>query len=418
MALTETQIEQQQVLPSRFREDEARGVRLGLGLRRFGRVSGEVDEQLMARIGAALMERDEPAAVLAHAIQMRAGQPGKVTQSQLRTALRDGIDAVPDAPAALREFMELVSTVPDWVDWELVERGARLFARMGSNAADALLQLSLIGGYRFGGPSDFLVETGGLTGSRTRRRLGETQHWGAALFDADALRPGGEAWRLTVHIRAMHALLNVTFESKWDVNRWGLPINQADQAGTLGLFDASALLGCRALGVPISAADSHGFMHMWKYVGWLMGVDPDFATDDEWERHRINYHILLSAPALTPAGPSLARAAYEAQAQRYFPGWPSWLQAVRGRAEQERLLSMLTVFLGPAGMRDLELPIRPPWAFAYRVPLNIWRYRIVDRILGGTEHREKRGRQFARWVLASYFAGEPAEVARLPIESS
>ena len=293
MAITEAHTKQRTALPSRFREAETRGVKLGRGLCRFGRISDVVDERLMARIGAALLERDEPAAALAHAIQMRAGEPGKVTHAQLRAALREGSDAVPDAPAALHEFIALITAVPDWVDWALVDRGSRLFARMGSNAADVLLQLSLVGGYRFGGPTDLLVATGGLTGSRTRRRLGETQHWAAALFNPGALRPGAEAWRLTVHVRVMHALLNARFEPKWDVERWGLPINQADQAGTLGLFDATALLGCRALGVPISAADSHAFMHMWKYVGWLMGVHPDFLTDDERERHRINRRKLV-----------------------------------------------------------------------------------------------------------------------------
>jgi len=414
MIITETRSEERTAPPSRFREQEARGVRLGGGLRRFGGVSGIVDERLMARIGDALMERDEPAAALAHAIQMRAGESGKVTHAQLRVALSEGIQAVPGVPAALEELIALVSAVPDWVDWDLIDRGARLFARMGSNAANVLLQLSLVGGYRFGGPSDLLVATGGLTGSRTRRRLAETHHWAASMFDPGALRPGGEAWRLTVHVRVMHALINAAFESRWDVDRWGLPINQADQAGTLGLFDGPALLGCRALGVPIAAADSDGFMHMWKYVGWLMGVDPDFLTDDEGERHRINYHILLAAPAMSAAGPSLARALYDAQADRRFPGWPDRLQGLRGRFEQERLLSMLTGFLGSAGMRDLELPIRPPWAFACVLPLNVWRYRILDRLPGGTDRREKWGRKFIDGLLRSYFAEEAAHIARLP----
>lgn len=391
------------VLPSRYREAERRGYQLGWGLRRLGRVDETLDARLLERIGAALLERDEAGAALAHAIRMRAGA-GRVTHAQLRTALSDGIAAVADPPPALVEFMALVSDVPDWVDWGLVERGAAMFTRLGRNAADILLQLSLIGGYRFGGPSDLLVATGGLTGRQTRRRLAETQEWASSLTSADALRPGGEGWRLTVQVRVMHALVNDAYESKWDVERWGLPINQADQAGTLGLFDGTLILGCRALGVPISAADAHALMHLWRYVGWLLGVDADFLTDDEWQRYRINYHILLTAAGLSEAGPPLARAALAVQTDRRYPGWPAATRRLRGRYEQERMLSMLTVLLGPASMRELGLPLRPPWAFAYLLPLNTLRYRVLDRLPGGIARRAAEGRRVRRRILDSYFA--------------
>ena len=48
-------------------------------------------------------------------------------------------------------------------------------------------------------------------------------------------------------------------------------------------------------------------MHLWKYVGWLMGVDADFLVDDEWERHRMSYHVLLAQTDISGAGPQLAQ---------------------------------------------------------------------------------------------------------------
>ncbi|PRC61720.1 DUF2236 domain-containing protein, partial [Mycobacterium sp. ITM-2017-0098] len=77
----------------------------------------------------------------------------------------------PDCPAPLRDFFSVVDAVPSWVDFDLVNRGAAAYRRLGTNASDVMLQLSLIGGYRFGGPTDLLVETGGLTGRTTVRRL-------------------------------------------------------------------------------------------------------------------------------------------------------------------------------------------------------------------------------------------------------
>ena len=84
--------------PTRFREGEARSRRLGRPLRLLGRID-EVDEDLMERIGRAFGERDEAGARLAEAIRMRAGTPGKVTMTQLRTALEHGVAAVESPPA-------------------------------------------------------------------------------------------------------------------------------------------------------------------------------------------------------------------------------------------------------------------------------------------------------------------------------
>lgn len=399
--------------PRRFRAGEERNRRLGRPLKVIGRVK-QVDEALMDRIGRAMTERDELGGRLADAIRLRAGAPGKVEMGQFRQALEHGLASVPDAPPALAAFFTELETEPAWVDRARIEDGARVFRRLGQNAQDVLLQLSLVGGYRFGGPTDLLVATGGLTGGQTRRRLAETQKWGAALTDPHSLLPTtGEGWRLTVHVRLMHALVNHAFEERWDTAEWGLPINQADQASTLGLFDGVLLLGARALGVPVSARESRDLMHLWRYVGWLMGVHEDFLVDDEWERHRIDYHVLLAQGPLTAAGPQLAQAVVAAQAERRYPGWSAPLQGVRARYERERLLSMLTVFLGPESMRELGLPMRPPWAHAYLLALNSLRYRVLRRLPGGGERLEQWGTRRARWLLDSYFVDEREDVGQL-----
>lgn len=369
---------------------------------------------LMTRLGEALLQRDELGADLADAIRMRAGDPGRVTQQQLRTALKQGIAEVAACPPMLEEFMTQVSQAPDWVNWDLVDQGALVLRRMGPNARDLLEQLALVGGYRFGGPGDLLVATGALLGSRTQRRLAETQHWVISLGELGALRPGGEAWRLTVHVRMMHALVNSTYESKWDIGRWGLPVNQADQLGTLDLFSGTLLLGCRMLGMPISAADAHAFLHLWKYVGWLMGVDPSFLTDDEREAHRLSYHILLAAPNVSEAGPLLAGSVYEAVGKRRHYRWPAGAQRLRGHIERERFLSMLSGFIGRQGMRELELPARPPWAPAFVMLQNVIRYHVIDRTIGGPKRRGRIGRESAMSRIAGYFEGEEADVGRLP----
>ena len=358
--------------PTRYREAEERSRRIGRALKQIARVD-ELDEQLMDRLGRGYFEKDELGATIARAMRKRSGEPGAVSRRQLDEGLKSGSAGLPaDAPEALREYLTRLEDTPEWVDWDAIERGQKVYLKFGQNAADILLQLSLIGGYRFGGPTDLLVQTGGLTGNTTLRRLGETSHWTMSLSIPDGLRPGGEAWRLTAHVRAMHAVVNDAMEPRWDADRWGLPINQTDLASTLGLFDAVVLLGVRTLGVPVSRQDSADVMHVWRYVGWLMGVDDDLLTDRERERHRINYHILQAQAGLSEAGPLLTQALVDAEFNRHRSG-P--LPGLRARVGRERLLSMLTVLLGRESMREFGLPTRPPWAHTYLFALNAWRYR-------------------------------------------
>ena len=170
--------------------------------------------------------------------------------------------------------------MPGWVDWDLVEEGAAVPRRLGQNAGDVLLQLSLMGGYRFGGPPDLLAATGGADRRQHLRRLG-----GDAEVDGRAVRarstpalrtrlaghrarPGdARAGRRVVHRPGRWSSAPRPRPSdtpRWDTARWGLPINQADQASTLGLFDGILILGCRALGVRIPPSDSRALMHLWK----------------------------------------------------------------------------------------------------------------------------------------------------------
>lgn len=398
--------------PTRFRSGEERGAKIGRILKSVGRVD-EIDEELMRRIGERFMQRDEIGAALVAAMR---GAEDRVSMAQFTQALDQGVESVVDAPPALRAFFAHVDAVPAWVDFDLVNRGAWVYRRFGRSAADVLLQLSLLGGYRFGGPTDLLVMTGALSGDMTMRRLGETQKWGIAISEHDAMRRDGEGFKLTVHVRLMHAMVNHRFESgdRWDTAHWGLPINQSDQAATLGLFNGALLLGVRALGVRVTREDSAAVMHLWKYIGWLMGVDEDWLATTEREQHRFNYHVLLAQADVTPAGGQLANGILQAQSTLHFRRLPR-LRRAYARA---RLLSMLRPFLGRQGLRDLDLPVRLPWATAIVVSRNLVRHHVIGRTAAGERWLVARGDKDRETIQFRYFGPDVPQVADLPGASS
>lgn len=383
---------------------------MGKLLRLYWRLS-EPTEAELAVLGRRLMTRDEPAAALVRAMRLPADDPQRVTMAQFHRALDSGVDD--DSPDALRDFFELVEDTPPWVDHDLCERGAAVFRRFGQNANDVLLQLSLIGGYRFGGPVDLLAETGGLSGTTTMRRLGETQTWAVAVGRPGGMDRDGEGWRLTVHVRLMHALVNEAFErnGRWDSAEWGLPINQTDLASTLNLFSGALMMGVRALGVPISRADSRALMHLWKYVGWLIGVDEDWLFDDERDQHQLSYAILLSQSDVTHAGAQLAGALVDVQGDLHY----RFAHPVAARYTRERLLSMLEGFLGTRGMRDLHLPHRLPWAFGTAWLRNTVSYRLIGPTPLGARYLEWRGRVARDRAMFRHFGTDGAEIGALPV---
>lgn len=380
-----------QPYPRRFRSAPERAARIARPLGLIARVR-EPDESLIAELGRRMTTRDETGARLARA--MRRDAPDRVTMRAFHQALAAG-GAPTDAPAPLREFFASVTPEPSWLDRDLLERGGRAYRRLGRSRDDVLLGLSLIGGYRYGGPTELLVRTGGLTGAGAMRRLGETQAWGFAVSRPGGMERGGEGWRTTLHVRAMHALVADRHERDWETGEHGLPINQSDVAATLGLFNSTAILGCRLLGRHVSRAESDAIMHLWRYVGWLMGVDADWLFDTEREQNAFNHHVLLAQGDVTPNGARLTGALVEGvRAER--PGW-------RGRWARRRLLSLLRVFLQAEGMRDLALPVTAPWIVPSQVLRNLAASLVVARSRRGRRWLEERSDRRVRAELARRF---------------
>ncbi|MCD2185990.1 oxygenase MpaB family protein [Actinomycetospora soli] len=378
--------------PTRFRGAPSRNARIARPLALLGRVR-EVDEGLVDEIGRRMMLRDEVGAALARA--MRPDAPQRVTMAAVERALGQGpTDA---DPPALRAFVAALEREPAWLDRDLLERGAAVYRRMGSTRDDVLLALALIGGYRYEGPADLLVATGGLAGRAAMRRLGETLVWGRAVSAPGGMARGGEGFRLTAHVRAMHAVVDDRFgrSPDWDTGRYGLPVNRSDLAGTLALFSATAMLGARVLGHRIPRADSDAVMHLWRYVGFLLGVDEDWLFTTERAQHAFDHHLLLAQGGPTPAGVELTTALVEGQRTKHGGG-------LRGWYARRRVLGHLRLFLGRDGLRDLGQPVVVPWTVVPQVARNLVESWVVARSAAGR-----------RWLERRSDAGVDAELALL-----
>lgn len=366
--------------PARYRSNPRWSERAAAPLRLAAGPGAKPSPAEVAALRSGLLRRDEPAAALVRAVR----DERSVTMKQIRAALADG--AGEESPSPVAEFFDHLEGRPDWVDDSLLVRGADACRRLGVDGLRVLGLGSLLGGYRTAAALEPLVRTGRLTGDEGQRRLDETTAWWLAVTAPGGLRPGAEGWRLCVHVRIMHALVNDQLERApdWDWQLRGTPINQYDQASTLGVFSTSFLLHARLFGHHISRADSQAAMHLWSYVGWLMGVDEEWLPRTERVGRRLLYHFLAGDPG--PDDNSRLLAASLLEAINAGPG-----SALARRFERERALSIATGLLGPGAMQDLGLPRRPPWFTLWRCAVNLPLSQLLGRLPGTESLTLRRG---------------------------
>jgi len=201
-------------------------------------------------------------------------------------AVADGADAVEGASAELTAFFRDVEGTPYWVDPARLERGARAITRTGLLGLFPLGDMSLMGGYLASRATKALVGTGQIEFMATKR-LVETATWWIDVTTPGALRPGAKGYASALRVRLVHAHVRAAMNARddWDYAAWDRPVNQVQTTGTLLLFSLVFVFGTQLLGVRYTERERADILHLWRYVGWLMGVDEELlpaGEDDAW----------------------------------------------------------------------------------------------------------------------------------------
>lgn len=223
------------------------------------------------RMAAFFLEGDPLADAAAAALD---ALPTTRAQALLTRALAHGIGSLDsEAPAALHALFAQLEHVPIWVDWERCRRGGAVFFRAGPFGGIALGFGSLARAYCSAGGNKPLAMTGALIDAAPRR-IANTGQFICAVSSKRGLVRGAPGYQQCVQVRLMHARIRLALlrEPAWEVQRWGVPINQADMALTALLFSYAFASFVRKLGVPVSRAEEEDLLHLWRYAGYLMGV--------------------------------------------------------------------------------------------------------------------------------------------------
>lgn len=391
-------------IPTRYAAGGAWSERFAAPMLRLAGPGARMTGAELEDLKEGLNRRDELADAFVRAVR----DQHVVTMPQFRTALAEGVPA--DAPEPLHHLFSALEDRPSWVDDDLLERGAAAARRIGGDGFDILAFGSLLGGYRSGGALQPLVRTGRI-GDQTLTRVGETGQWWLAVTSPGGMSRFGEGWKLSVHVRVMHGFVNYQLEQdpSWDHGFRGVPINQFDRAGTIGSFSTSYLLQARTLGIRIPAGDAAAIMHLWSYVGWLMGVDERWLPRTERIGRRVLGNVIAGFSGPEESSRQLGEGLIRMHDRA--PGISGWRRVY----ERERALSVATFLNLGHGMKDVGQPMRPPWYPLLRIPANVFWTQVVGRLPGGTRLLDRRAARALARMEAFQYAGRRPPIAPVPV---
>jgi hypothetical protein len=187
------------------------------------------------------------------------------------------LDSALDGGESSAEIAALLAPLgdpPPWLDLDLVDAGAVAYWRVG---APTLFLTLTYGSLAFGYQSADLVRPLAATGRLERmapRRLAETSRWAVAVTTPGAMHPGADGWRASVRVRLVHALVrrHLRSSAEWDP-AWGVPISAAGGFATaIGGFFVIPVRAMRDLGVRFSPSELEAIAHLWRWIGYVMGV--------------------------------------------------------------------------------------------------------------------------------------------------
>lgn len=270
--------------PERFTTDPA--VTSALPPRRGDRRGYLDDRRLVELMRTALYLGDVPADRVA-ALSARHSVTDLVTL--IRRVCREGAENVPGAPAELAALLEVMSDKPDWIDHDLIERGAARSRLITGLVAPFVTRGAFIATFTNSYAALPMTLTGALSGRRAAHRVNETNAFFAVTTLPGALERFGPGFEAAVMVRVMHSMVRYNALGRpapgkerrraWDASVYGLPIPQLDQlpAGMIGPYLVS--LGALRLGRAFTD-DERAMIEFYRYRCFLLGLPEELLPSD------------------------------------------------------------------------------------------------------------------------------------------
>ncbi|WP_030742738.1 oxygenase MpaB family protein [Streptomyces sp. NRRL F-5135] len=202
-------------------------------------------------------------------------------------------------PDVAREYLEVTSAPPAWVDWGEMEKARLFFLDNNVHITTALSFASMPACYLVPHVAKLLSTTHGL--EYPSKRMAETGQFTVYLMRPDAFEAGGRFVPAAQKVRLLHASIrhHLTAENRWDTATLGTPICQEDMIGGQMFFSLLVLDSLHRLGVHMSTEGAESYYYAWRVVGAMLGIDQDTVprTLEDARRFLDDYMLRYMGPS-------------------------------------------------------------------------------------------------------------------------
>ncbi|WP_294302442.1 oxygenase MpaB family protein [uncultured Chryseobacterium sp.] len=205
--------------------------------------------------------------------------------------IRNGVSELDDVPESVKQLFNKTQTIPEWLDYRLIRYGAELCMRCNLDSLISLRDYCLMGGYDYAYLNKPLIATEALKKGAVKR-LSETLDFWVNVTRYDALEIHRKGYEFAIKTRLIHSYARLSIKKhykNWDTENWGEPINSWDMMATYIGFSLVFMHSLHKLGTHISEEEEKGMFHLWKYVGYLLGIPEHLLPNNKQEATQYFY---------------------------------------------------------------------------------------------------------------------------------
>ncbi|SDQ79104.1 hypothetical protein SAMN05421664_2603 [Chryseobacterium soldanellicola] len=202
---------------------------------------------------------------------------------EIENYIRNGVSENDIVPESVKKLFTQTQKIPDWLDYNLIRSGAELCMRSNLDSLISLRDYCLIGGYDYAYLNKPLIATEALKKGAVKR-LSETLDFWVNVTRYDALKIHAKGYEFAIKTRLIHSYARLSIKKHykdWDTENWGEPINSWDMMATYIGFSLVFLHSLQKLGNTFSIEEEQGLFHLWKYVGYLLGIPENLLPNDK-----------------------------------------------------------------------------------------------------------------------------------------
>lgn len=202
---------------------------------------------------------------------------------EIEQYIRNGISQKENIPESVKKMFLQTQTIPEWLNHNLLKSGAELCMRANLDSLISLRDYCLIGGYDFAYLNKPLIATEALKKGAVKR-LSETLDFWVNVTRYHALELHKKGYEFAIKTRLIHSYARLSIRKhykNWNTQSWGEPINSWDMMATYIGFSLIFLHSLHKLGNTFSEQEEEGLFHLWKYVGYLLGIPEKLLPDNK-----------------------------------------------------------------------------------------------------------------------------------------